>query len=428
MTYEETINFLFSSLPLYHKTGSAAYKPGLQNIEALDNLCGNPHNRYLTIHVAGSNGKGSVSHTLASVLQSSGLKTGLYTSPHLKDFRERIRVDGEMIPEERVVAFTERLMDKVKELSPSFFEWTTEMAFDYFAEAGVDIAVIETGLGGRLDSTNIITPILSVITNISLEHTALLGDTVEKIAFEKAGIIKPCVPVVIGESDGSVREVFANRAKEVNAPIAFADSENPVLSSEHLDNGRWRLNTVLFGNIEYELGGSYQLKNAVTILKAIEVLKNIGIAIDRHSVADGFLNVTSRTGLRGRWETVCNNPKTVCDTGHNVGGIKYVAEQLKNEHYNTLHIVFGMVNDKDTDGVLSLLPSDARYYFTQPSIPRALPSGRIMEMGLAHGLSGNSYASVKEAYEAARNAFMPGDMIYVGGSTFVVADLLEAFF
>ena len=396
MTYEETINFLFSSLPLYHKTGSAAYKPGLQNIEALDNLCGNPHNRYLTIHVAGSNGKGSVSHTLASVLQSSGLKTGLYTSPHLKDFRERIRVDGEMIPEERVVAFTERLMDKVKDLSPSFFEWTTEMAFDYFAEAGVDIAVIETGLGCRLDSTNIITPIL--------------------------------LPVVIGESDGSVREVFANRAKEVNAPIAFADSENPVLSSEHLDNGRWRLNTVLFGNIEYELGGSYQLKNAVTILKAIEVLKNIGIAIDRHSVADGFLNVTSRTGLRGRWETVCNNPKTVCDTGHNVGGIKYVAEQLKNEHYNTLHIVFGMVNDKDTDGVLSLLPSDARYYFTQPSIPRALPSERIMEMGLAHGLRGNSYASVKEAYEAARNAFMPGDMIYVGGSTFVVADLLEAFF
>lgn len=427
MSYEEIIDFLFTSLPMYHKSGSAAYKPGLQNIEALDRLCGNPHDKFLTIHVAGSNGKGSVSHTLASVLQSSGFKTGLYTSPHLRDFRERIRVNGEMIPEERVVAFTEGLMERVKDISPSFFEWTTEMAFDYFAETGVDIAVIETGLGGRLDSTNIITPILSVITNISLEHTALLGDTLEKIAFEKAGIIKPCVPVVIGESEGSVREVFAKRAKDLNAPISFADSENLVLSSEHLENGRWKINTILFGEIEYELRGAYQLKNAITALKAIEVLKNIGIGIDRNSVADGFLNVTSRTGLRGRWEQVCDNPRTVCDTGHNTGGIKYVADQLKQERYDNLHIVFGMVNDKDTDGVLALLPENARYYFTQPSVPRALPVERIAEMGTRHGLRGNSYATVKDAYEAARKACKPGDMIYVGGSTFVVADFLQAF-
>lgn len=427
MTYEETLNFLFTSLPLYHKTGSAAYKPGLQNIEALDEMCGSPHDKYLTIHVAGSNGKGSVSHTLASVLQSSGFKTGLYTSPHLKDFRERIRVNGEMIPEERVVAFTEKLKDKAKELSPSFFEWTTEMAFDYFADAGVDIAVIETGLGGRLDSTNIITPILSVITNISLEHTALLGNTLEKIAFEKAGIIKPCVPVVIGESEGGVRTVFADRAKELNAPISYADSETLVLSSEHLDNGKWKINTILFGEIEYEMGGVYQLKNASTVIKAIEILKNIGIRIDRNSVADGFSNVTARTGLRGRWEQVCDNPRTVCDTGHNVGGIKHVASQLEHERYNNLHIVFGMVNDKDTDGVLSLLPRNARYYFTQPSIPRALPVDKIMEMGTAHGLCGNSFRTVKEAYEAACKACVPGDMIYVGGSTFVVADFLKDF-
>lgn len=428
MSYEEIINFLFTSLPLYHKSGSAAYKPGLQNIEALDYLCRSPHRKYITIHVAGSNGKGSVSHTLASVLQSSGYKTGLYTSPHLKDFRERIRVNGEMIPREKVVSFTENLMDKVKDISPSFFEWTTEMAFDYFAEAGVDIAVVETGLGGRLDSTNIIMPILSVITNISLEHTALLGDTLEKIAFEKAGIIKPCVPVVIGESDGSVRRVFADRARELNAPISFADSENIIISSEHLDNGRWKLNTTLFGEIEYELGGSYQLKNAVTVLAAIEVLKNIGIRIDRESVARGFGNVVSNTGLRGRWEKLCDNPRTVCDTGHNVGGIKYVADQLRHEHCNNLHIVFGMVNDKDTDGVLSLLPDNARYYFTQPSVPRALPAEKIRELGLSHGLKGESYKTVRDAYEAARNACRPGDMIYVGGSTFVVADLLNAFF
>lgn len=428
MTYEEITDFLFTSLPLYHKSGSAAYKPGLQNIEALDALCHNPHNRYLTVHVAGSNGKGSVSHTLASVLQSSGYKTGLYTSPHLKDFRERIRVDGEMIPEEKVIDFTRRLMDSCKNFSPSFFEWTTEMAFSHFADAGVDIAVIETGLGGRLDSTNIITPVLSVITNISLEHTALLGDTLEKIAFEKAGIIKPCVPVVIGESDGAVREVFANRAKELNSPISFADSEKILYSSERTGDGTWKLNTVLFGEIEYGLGGAYQLKNAVTVLAAIEVLKNIGIRIDRRSVAGGFRNVVSNTGLRGRWEQVCDNPRTICDTGHNPGGITYVADQLRREKYNNLHIVFGMVNDKDTDGVLSLLPRNARYYFTQPAIPRALPADKIRETGISHGLHGGSYTSVADAYRAACSGYRPGDMIYVGGSTFVVADLLNAFF
>ena len=428
MNYSQTLEFLFSAMPPFQQKGASAYKPGLERITEFCRLLGNPQRNFYTIHVAGTNGKGSVSHMLASILQQAGYRTGLFTSPHLRDFRERIRVDGEMISKQKIVNFVDKYRNAMLDAELSFFEMTAALAFDYFAQSDVEVAVIETGLGGRLDATNIITPLVSVITNIGLEHTALLGDTLEKIAFEKAGIIKPCVPVVIGESDGAVREVFANRAKELNSPISFADSEKILYSSERTGNGTWKLNTVLFGEIEYGLGGAYQLKNAVTVLDAIEVLKNIGIRIDRRSVADGFKNVVSNTGLRGRWEQVCDNPRTICDTGHNPGGITYVADQLRREKYNNLHIVFGMVNDKDTDGVLSLLPRNARYYFTQPAIPRALPADKIRETGISHGLHGGSYTSVADAYRAACSGYRPGDMIYVGGSTFVVADLLNAFF
>ncbi|MEG1643523.1 MAG: folylpolyglutamate synthase/dihydrofolate synthase family protein [Bacteroidales bacterium] len=426
MTYEEIINFLYNSLPLYHKIGSAAYKPGLQNIEALDNMCGNPHKMYLTIHVAGSNGKGSVSHTLASILQSAGYKTGLYTSPHLIDFRERIRVNGEMIPKEIVTSFTAKYMDEAKKIAPSFFEWTTEMAFEYFALSGVDIAVIETGLGGRLDSTNIISPILSIITNISLEHTELLGNTLPLIAYEKAGIIKRAVPVVIGETEEETKDVFKIRAAELESPIFFADTENIIKSHTRLKNGHWLLSCKGYKNLEYELGGLYQLKNAVTILKAVEVLKSCGINMSEFSVRSGFMSVTKISGLHGRWGQIRENPRVISDTGHNVGGIRYVAEQLKNEEYCKLRIVFGMVNDKDTDGVLALLPKDAEYYFTQASVQRALPATEIQRLGEKHGLKGSCFSSVKEAYNTALQQSSPDELIYVGGSTFVVADLLSA--
>jgi dihydrofolate synthase/folylpolyglutamate synthase len=425
MTYEETINYLYTRLPLYQKEGTKAYKPGLQNIEALDALCNSPHKRFKTIHVAGSNGKGSVSHTLAAILQSAGYKTGLYTSPHLTDFRERIRVNGNKIPQDYVIKFTENLKEEAEKISPSFFEWVTELAFSYFASENVDIAVIETGLGGRLDSTNIISPVLSVITNISLEHTYLLGDTYQAIATEKAGIIKENIPVVIGEWDDRYANVFIEKAKNKNSKIEFAEKSIKLKGYEYLDEGKLILNFDKYNNLIFALGGIYQLKNAATILQSVEFLQELGINITVENIREGFEQVTTLTGLRGRWEILKTSPKVICDTGHNVGGITYTAKQISEQSKNTLHIVFGMVNDKDTEGVISLLPKNAKYYFTQPSGQRAMNAEEFETIATKFNLKGEIFKTVPEAYNKALSCASPSDTIYVGGSTFVVADLLE---
>lgn len=425
MTYEETINYLYTRLPLYQKEGTKAYKPGLQNIEALDTLCNFPHKRFKTIHVAGSNGKGSVSHTLAAILQSAGYKTGLYTSPHLTDFRERIRVNGNKIPQEYVIKFTEDLKDEAEKISPSFFEWVTELAFSYFASEKVDIAVIETGLGGRLDSTNIISPVLSVITNISLEHTYLLGDTYQAIATEKAGIIKKETPVVIGEWDNKYADVFIEKAKNENSKIEFAEKSIQLKGYEYLEEGKLILNFDKYNNLIFALGGLYQLKNAATILQSVIYLQEQGYNITEENIREGFAQVTTLTGLRGRWEILRTSPKVICDTGHNVGGITYTAKQIAEESKSTLHIVFGMVNDKDTEGVISLLPQNAKYYFTQPSGQRAMNAEEFEAIATKYDLKGEIFKTVPEAYNKALSCALPSDTIYVGGSTFVVADLLQ---
>ena len=425
MTYEETINYLYTRLPLYQKEGTKAYKPGLQNIEALDALCNSPHKKFKTIHVAGSNGKGSVSHTIAAILQSAGYKTGLYTSPHLTDFRERIRVNGNKIPQEYIVEFTEKLKSEAEKISPSFFEWVTELAFSYFADENVDIAIIETGLGGRLDSTNIISPILSVITNISLEHTYLLGDTYEAIATEKAGIIKNNIPVVIGEWDDRYAKVFIEKAKDNNSKIEFAEKSMPLKDYKYLDEGKLILDFEKYEQLTFALGGIYQLKNAATILQSIAFLQEQGYNISDTNIRDGFAQVTALTGLRGRWEIIRTAPKVICDTGHNVGGITYTAKQISEQSKNSLHIVFGMVNDKDINGVISLLPKNAKYYFTQPCGQRAMNAEEFESIASTHNLKGEIFKTVPEAYNKALECASPSDTIYVGGSTFVVADLLE---
>ena len=393
---------------MFQQVGGAAYKEGLENTLTLDAHFGHPHRRYRTIHVAGTNGKGSCSHTLAAVLQEAGYKVGLYTSPHLVDFRERIRVNGVPVPEEYVIRFVEEERSFFEPLHPSFFELTTAMAFRYFADERVDVAVVEVGLGGRLDCTNIIRPDLCVITNISFDHVQFLGNTLEKIAREKAGIIKRGVPVVIGETTPETRPVFEAKAKETDAPIYFAED------CDRED----------YPDIEFELKGLYQKKNKQTLLTALPLLKEAGYHIDEQAVRSGFAHVTSLTGLMGRWQKLQNSPTLVCDTGHNVGGIRYIVEQLKEEKYRRLHIVMGMVNDKDVRGVLGLMPKKAVYYFTQASVKRAMPAGRLKELGLEAGLRGECYADVPAAVRAAQKESLPEDFIVVGGSSFIVADLL----
>ena len=393
---------------MFQQVGGAAYKEGLENTLTLDAHFGHPHRRYRTIHVAGTNGKGSCSHTLAAVLQEAGYKVGLYTSPHLVDFRERIRVNGEPVPEEYVIRFVEEERGFFEPLHPSFFELTTAMAFRYFADERVNVAVIEVGLGGRLDCTNIIRPDLCVITNISFDHVQFLGDTLAKIAGEKAGIIKRGVPVVIGEATEETRPVFEAKAKETDAPIYFAED------CDRED----------YPDIEFELKGLYQKKNKQTLLTALPLLKEAGYHIDEQAVRSGFAHVTSLTGLMGRWQKLQNSPTLVCDTGHNVGGIRYIVEQLKEEKYRRLHIVMGMVNDKDVRGVLGLMPKEAVYYFTQASVKRAMPAGRLKGLGLEAGLRGECYADVPAAVRAAQKESLPEDFIFVGGSSFIVADLL----
>jgi len=427
MNYSETLDFLFNQIPFFQQTGSSAYKPGLQNIEALDAWCGSPHRRYPTVHVGGTNGKGSVSNLIASILQEAGYKTGLYTSPHLKDFRERIRVNGRMIPEQRVIEFTEHFRAECTVVEPSFFELTTEMAFQWFAEEQVDIAVIEVGLGGRLDSTNIIQPEVSVITNISFDHVGLLGDTLEKIAFEKAGIIKKGIPVVVGKAEGVVREVFEHRANELGTPIFWASEEFPTKLGKDLKN-----NTLinceggvrLYNDIPCALSGLYQMENAATTLSLVERLRAKNYRIKDEAVYKGFSNVLNNTGLRGRWETLSLQPLVICDTGHNVAGIRFVTEQLRQTPHDRLHFVVGMVNDKDVSGVLKLLPKDATFYFTKASIPRALHENELALLASSFGLKGSTYPSVAEALAAAKKECRPNDLVFVGGSTFVVAEAL----
>ena len=428
MTYPETLDYLFSQIPVFQREGASAYKPGLKNIRQLDDWCGNPHRKYASVHVGGTNGKGSVSHLTASILQESGYKVGLYTSPHLKDFRERIRVNGNPIPEERVVSFTENYIKTIsKDIEPSFFELTTEMAFTWFAEEGVDVAVIEVGLGGRLDSTNIIHPDATVITNISFDHVALLGDTLDKIAFEKAGIIKEQVPVVIGHADGSVRKVFEDRAKELSAPVRQAEKEFRI---EHrIADGGSELtvcedSTKIYKPIFCALGGLYQKENAATVLTLVETLQEIGYKIREDDVYQGFANVIKNTNLRGRWETIGENPRMICDTGHNEAGIRFVTEQLALTPHDQLHFIIGMVSDKDVNSVLKLLPKEAIYYFTKAAIPRALSEKSLAELAKSYSLQGNSYPAVSLALEAAKRNCRPNDLIFVGGSNFIVAEVL----
>ena len=408
MDYQATLDYLYNSAPLFQQVGAGAYKEGLANTWALDEHLGHPHRSYRTIHIAGTNGKGSCSHTLAAILQEAGYRVGLYTSPHLLDFRERIRVNGQPVPEEYVIRFVEEERAFFEPLHPSFFELTTAMAFRYFADAGVDVAVVEVGLGGRLDCTNIIRPDLCIITNISLDHVQFLGDTLAKIAGEKAGIIKPGIPVVIGEATPETRPVFAKRAEETGAPIHFAEEE-AVRD---------------YPDMEFELKGLYQAKNRRTLLAALPLLQKAGYRIREEHIRNGFARVTELTGLMGRWQKLQEHPMLVCDTGHNVGGIQYIAEQLRRQTCRQLHIVIGMVNDKDVRGVLALLPHEAAYYFTQASVKRALPAEQLARLAAEAGLEGEVYPDVSSAVRAAQEKSLPEDFIFVGGSTFIVADLL----
>lgn len=417
MNYNETIEYLYSSTPVFERVGASAYKEGLGNTIALDNHLGNPHRLYKTVHVAGTNGKGSTSHTLAAILQKAGMKVGLYTSPHLVDFRERIRINGLQVPEQYVVDFVKDNREFFEPLHPSFFELTTAMAFKYFAEQKVDIAVIEVGLGGRLDCTNIISPVLSVITNISFDHTGFLGDTLEKIAGEKAGIIKPGTPVVIGEYTDETKPVFVKKAEEMNAPITFAQDKA----------GDYPMP-------EFELHGACQEKNAQTILTACDELRRIGLlgANASDCISSGFAHVCEMTGLRGRWEKIQDSPLVICDTGHNLAGWEFLALQIRRVYESRkagnpaarLRIVFGMVDDKDITSVISLLPPEADYYFCQATTHRAIPVEKVVALASRHGLHGEGYDSVEKAYRKAMEDAEECDFIFVGGSSYVVADFL----
>lgn len=426
MTYKETTEYLFNSTPLFQNVGKDAYKEGLQNTLILDKHFGSPHKHYKTIHIAGTNGKGSCSHTIASILQDAGYKVGLYTSPHLVDFRERIRVNGNMISEQAVISFVEENKHLFEEIHPSFFEITTALAFKYFMDENVDIAVIEVGLGGRLDCTNIITPEISIITNISYDHMQFLGNTLEKIAGEKAGIIKTDIPVVIGETTPETRKVFQKTASEKHAPITFAEDNNEIISYELNINSGIDYTTRNYGHLHGELGGYYQAKNTNTILNAINILKQKNIHISNENVKRGFENVCESTGLRGRWQAIGNKPLTICDTGHNVGGFEYLSKQIKSmmQTHATTRIVFGMVNDKDINGVFHMLPKEASYYFCKASVKRALDEHVLADKASATGLTGKTYSNVKEAFTQALSDSKPEDFIFVGGSSFIVADLL----
>ncbi len=430
MTYTETLDFLYHSLPVFQHIGGSAYKPGFDNIVALEQELGEPHRRFRSVHVAGTNGKGSVSHMLAAVLQAAGYRTGLFTSPHLKDFRERIKVNGQMISEEEVVNFVEQHREAIDRIQPSFFEITTAIAFDYFAREQVDVAVIEVGMGGRLDSTNVIRPLASVITNISWDHAQFLGDTLEKIAGEKAGIIKEMTPVVIGESQIESQLTFITRAKECSAPILFADQLYRVVDRQYVgvNQQQFTIESRLDGEtfaLTVDLLGDYQRKNILTVLTTLDVLNGSGgLTLPREAVVEGLASAAATTGLSGRWQVVDRAPLTVCDTGHNEGGLREIVAQIARQHYRKLYMVLGFVADKDLDKVLPLLPKEAHYLFTRAGIERALDEKLLAERAAAYGLLGEMLPNVTAAVKRARELASPEDMIYIGGSTFIVAEFL----
>ncbi|MEG1562403.1 MAG: folylpolyglutamate synthase/dihydrofolate synthase family protein [Bacteroides sp.] len=482
MNYKETLDYLYTSAPMFQQIGSEAYKEGLENTIALDEHLGHPHREFRSIHVGGTNGKGSCSHTLAAILQSAGYRVGLYTSPHLLDFRERIRINGEPVPETYVIRFIEENRAFFEPLHPSFFELTTAMAFRYFAEEKVEVAIIEVGMGGRLDCTNIIHPDLCIITNIGLDHTQFLGDTYEKIAAEKAGIIKENVPVVIGEATDETKLVFDHKAEEMGAPIIFAtekyEIENTELISCIQTNGYlyqidleiekynqgvkriqekfseksvekiraykqncqkllqktgtaknstgWLIKTATYPKLEVELGGICQWNNTNTLLHALKQLEILGYKIEEKHVREGFKHVCELTGLMGRWQKLCDRPLVICDTGHNAEGMLYISQQLSLYEQMHMHIVIGMVSDKDIRGMLGLLPANATYYFTKASVKRALSEKEIRKVAREFNLHGNCYPTVFAAVRAAKNKCLPEDFIFVGGSSFIVADLLAS--
>jgi dihydrofolate synthase/folylpolyglutamate synthase len=433
MNYQETLDYLYTQLPMFTRVGASAFKKDLTNTIALCNKLDNPQNKFKSIHIGGTNGKGSTSHMLAAVLQTAGYKTGLYTSPHLKDFRERVRINGEMITEQEVVDFVAQHQRDFEEIEPSFFEMTVALAFDAFARHEVDIAIIEVGLGGRLDSTNIITPLLSIITNIGWDHMNLLGNTLTEIATEKAGIIKQSIPVIIGEYQEEVAAVFMKQAKEKNAPISFASEEwilesvqkatdflhitaSPKQKTGKLTPGTYHLNLDLTGN--------YQLKNVKTVCMAVEELHHLGFVISGNHVEVALQQVQLLTGLAGRWQTLSTSPLTICDTGHNPDGILEVLKNIAAVPYQHLHFVLGMVNDKDITKVLSLLPQDATYYFCRPDIPRGLTATELQQQAATMNLQGQTYPTVPAALAAAQQAAKPQDLVFAGGSTFVVAEIV----
>jgi dihydrofolate synthase/folylpolyglutamate synthase len=428
MNYSETIHYLFTSLPVFQHQGGSAYKPGLQTIRELSAFYGQPHQKYKTIHIAGTNGKGSVSHMLAAVLQASGYTTGLFTSPHLVDFRERIKINGEMISEQEVVDFTERSRAVWDVVQPSFFEMTTAMAFDHFARRQVDIAVIETGMGGRLDATNIIDPILSVITNISMDHTQFLGNNPIAIAAEKAGIIKAKVPVVIGETQSGTAQVFENKAHELDCSIVFADQLATVSRTQPFDGGQSfyiRQNGREWPRpVCIDLSGDYQQKNIITALIAVQDLRlHTTLQFPIECIVPSLAHTAQTTGLRGRWQVLRKRPFTVCDVAHNAAGLSWVTQQISHCSYQRLHIVIGFVNDKDLSGILPLLPAEATYYFTKAAIPRALNEQELQRKAQETGLTGKCYPQVVQAVEAALHSANEADMIFIGGSIFVVAEI-----
>lgn len=444
MDYKTTLEYLFSQLPMFTRIGASAIKNNLDNTIALCDILDNPQFRFKSLHIAGTNGKGSTSHMLAAILQTAGYKTGLYTSPHLKDFRERIRVNGQMISEETVIDFVAKHKEAFESIQPSFFEMTVALAFDVFAKEEVDIAVVEVGLGGRLDSTNVITPLLSLITNIGWDHMNMLGDTLPKIAAEKAGIIKPSIPVIISEKQPEVAEVFTHKAKQLNAPITFAEDvwrveesivdspwsiENPSLSSidhrlstKHITASR--LNPPASLPLQVDLTGTYQLKNIKGVLCAVDELRTQGFTITDEHIRTALRQVKTLTGLHGRWETLSQSPLTICDTGHNPDGVQEVLKNITSVKYDKLHFVIGMVNDKDISKVLAMLPSDAVYYFCKPDIPRGLDAESLKEQAESFGLKGRVYPSVTDALQAAQQAATATDLVFVGGSTFVVAEIV----
>ena len=430
MNYNQTLEFLFSSLASYQEKGPEAYKPGLERITSFCKQLGNPQRNFYTIHIAGTNGKGSVSHIIAAVLQQAGYRTGLYTSPHLHDFRERILVDGEMIPKQKVVNFVDKHHDTMTELGLSFFEMTTALAFDYFAQSDVEVAVIETGLGGRLDATNIIVPILSVITNIGMDHMALLGDTLPKIAAEKAGIIKKSVPVIIGEMDDRYNFVFEQAASEKMSKIIYAENEFSCIKHsvgdgvQHFTVQRTRDSKVF--QLDLDMMGNYQVHNIITAVTAIDRLhQETPLTISVRALREGLRTAAATTALKGRWQKLGDRPLTICDTGHNAHGLKYVVEQLAQTPHKNLYCILGFVNDKDISAVLPLFPKEARYLFTQPGNERALPAAKLAERAREYGLEGEVIDTVTGALARARELASEEDMIFIGGSNFVVAEVVD---